>query len=225
MLVLNPIPIFFPRLNRSRKLPDVHGQARLELSTQKLVQAGSNPPYSWATGLRFMAPGTFWPSSSSAEQGKMYNLVVLAVKMSKATPSSSMVPRFKIYLVPDDDFSLTGNLDLKENTNWWWVDLNVFSKAYFEDKAREDARKAEADAARAAEEPRHEPAPPPSTMAELRANVFGQLFEKIPGKKRKTSGYYYKCTHKSCEKREDPYFVGAGESSLNVTSVFVILIF
>ena len=197
----------------------------LQLSTQKLVQAGSNPPYSWATGLRFMAPGTFWPSSSSAEQGKMYNLVVLAVKMSKATPSSSMVPRFKIYLVPDDDFSLTGNLDLKENTNWWWVDLNVFSKAYFDDKAREDARKAEADAARAAEEPRPEPAPPPSTMAELRANVFGQLFEKIPGKKRKISGYYYKCTHKSCEKREDPYFVGAGESSLNETFFLVFLIF
>ena len=143
----------------------------------------------------------------------MYDLVVLAVDMFKPTPSSSMVPRFKIYLVPADDYSLTGNLDLKENTNWWWVDLNVFSKAYFEDKAREDARKAEADAARAAEEPRHEPAPPPSTMAELRANDFGQLFEKIPGKKRKFSGYYYKCTHESCEKREDPYFVGAGESS------------
>eukprot|EP00614_Pseudopedinella_elastica_P027573 CAMPEP_0172644868 /NCGR_PEP_ID=MMETSP1068-20121228/239434_1 /TAXON_ID=35684 /ORGANISM="Pseudopedinella elastica, Strain CCMP716" /LENGTH=145 /DNA_ID=CAMNT_0013459085 /DNA_START=224 /DNA_END=661 /DNA_ORIENTATION=+ len=138
--------------------------------------------------------------------------------MSKATPTSSMAPRFKIYLVPDDDFSLTGNLDLKENTNWWWVDLNVFSKAYFEDKAREDAHKAEADAAHAAEEPQHEPAPPPSTMTKMRANVFGQLFEKIPEKKRKISGYYYKCTNKSCEKREDPYFVGAGESFLNVTS-------
>ena len=109
--------------------------------------------------------------------------------MSKATPSSSIVPRFKIYLVPDDDFSLTGNLDLKENINWWWVDLNVFLKAHFEGKARVDARKAEADAARAAEEPQHELAPPPSTMAELRADVFEQLFEKIPGKKRKVSGY------------------------------------
>jgi len=148
----------------------------------------------------------------------MYNPVVLAVKMFKATPTSSMAPRFKIYLVPDDDFYLTGNLDLEENTNWWWVDLNVFSKAYFEDKAREDAHKAEAGAAHAAEEPQHEPAPPPSTMAKMRANVFGQLFEKIPGKKRKISGYYYKCTNESCDKREDPYFVGAGESFLNVTS-------
>jgi len=145
----------------------------------------------------------------------MYNLVVLAVEMFRPAASSSLVPQFKIYLVPDDDYSLTGNLDLKENTNWW-VDLDVFSKAYFEDKAREDARKA--DAARAAEEPRHEPAPPPSTMTELRANVFGQLFEKIPEKKRKISGYYYKCTNESCDKREDPYFVGAGESFLNVTS-------
>ena len=110
----------------------------------------------------------------------MYSLVVLAVEMFKATPSSSLIPRFKIYLVPDDDFSMTGNLDLRENTNWWWVDLNVFSKAYFEDKAREDARKAEADAARAAEEP--EPAPPPPTRAEVRANAFAKLLEKIPGK-------------------------------------------
>ena len=103
------------------------------------------------------------------------------------------------------------------HTNWWWVDLNVFSKAYFEGKAREDSRKAEADSARAAEEPQHEPAPPPFTIAELRANVLGQLFEKTPGKKRNNSGYYYKYTHESCEKREHPYFVGAGESSLDVT--------
>ena len=53
----------------------------------------------------------------------MYNLVVLAVEMFRPTASSSLVPQFKIYLVPDDDYSLTGNLDLKENINWWWVDL------------------------------------------------------------------------------------------------------
>ena len=73
----------------------------------------------------------------------MYNFVVLAVEMFKPTSSSSMVPRFNTYLVPDDDFPLTEYLDLKENTNGWWVDLNLYSKSYFEDRAREDARKAE----------------------------------------------------------------------------------
>ena len=146
----------------------------------------------------------------------MYNLVVLAVEMFRPTASSSLVPQFKIYLVPDDDYSLTGNLDLKENINWWWVDLKSFSKAYFEDKAREDARRAEADAARAADEP--EPAPPPPTYAEKRATAFTQLFKKIPGKLKDNPGNYYACTVEGCEKGfDDPYFVGAGECSLSVT--------
>ena len=147
----------------------------------------------------------------------MYNLVVLAVEMFRPTASSSLVPQFKIHLVPDDDYSLTGNLDLKENINWWWVDLKSFSKAYFEDKAREDARRAEADAARAADEP--EPAPPPPTYAEKRATAFTQLFKKIPGELKDNPGNYYACTVEGCEKGfDDPYFVGAGECcSLSVT--------
>ena len=57
----------------------------------------------------------------------MYNLDVLAVEMFKPIPSSSVVPRFKMHFVPAGDYYLTGNLDLKENTNWWWVNLNLFS--------------------------------------------------------------------------------------------------
>ena len=146
----------------------------------------------------------------------MYNLVVLAVEMFKPTASSCLVPRFKIYLVPDDDHFLTGNLDLNENINWWWVDLKAFSKAYYEDKAREDARTAEADAARAAEEP--EPAPPPPTYAEKRASAFNQLFEKISGMLKDNHGHYYACKIEGCEKRsDDPYFVGKNECSLIAT--------
>ena len=138
------------------------------------------PPYGWNTGLLFTTYGASWPSSSSAEQSKMYNLVVLAVRMFKPNPLSSMVPHSKIYLDLDGDFSLTA-LDLKENISWWWVDINVLSMAYFEDKARGDARKAEADAARTAEEPQLEPAPPLTSMAIKRAGIFGKLYEKIPG--------------------------------------------
>ena len=162
-----------------------------------LGKAGCNcPPRSWCrlaptpptAGLRASGsrhPERFGLRHRPRSRKRCATSLCSRSKCSKRPLRHPWSPRFKIYLVPDGDFSLTGNLDLKENTNWWWVDLDVFSKAYFEDKTREDARKAEADAARAAEEPQHEPAPPPSTMAELRANVFGQLFEKIPGKKRK----------------------------------------
>ena len=133
-----------------------------------------------------------------------------------------MVPRFKIYLVPDDNHSLTGNLDLNENINWWWVDLKKFSKAYYEDKAREDARRAEADAAWVAEEP--EPAPPPPTYAEKRASAFNQLFEKIPGTLKDNHGHNYACKIEGCEKgSDDPYFVGYGECSLIVIFFFFLL--
>ena len=149
----------------------------------------------------------------------MRNPVVLAVGMSKQTPSSSMAPRFKIYLVPDDEFCLTESLDLNENTNLWWVDLNVFSEAYFEDKAREDARKAKADAARAAQEPQPEPAPPPITMDDKRESMLGELHEKIPGKLKGGIGHYKKGTGASCEKREGPYLAGTGESSFNMAYI------
>eukprot|EP00614_Pseudopedinella_elastica_P004076 CAMPEP_0172589914 /NCGR_PEP_ID=MMETSP1068-20121228/8450_1 /TAXON_ID=35684 /ORGANISM="Pseudopedinella elastica, Strain CCMP716" /LENGTH=166 /DNA_ID=CAMNT_0013385585 /DNA_START=529 /DNA_END=1026 /DNA_ORIENTATION=+ len=145
--------------------------------------------------------------------------------MFKPNPLSSMVPHSKIYLDLDGDISLTA-LDLKEDINWWWVDFifNVLSMAYFEDKARGDARKAEAGAARTAEEPQPEPAPLFTSMANKRAGIFGKLYEKIPGNLKGGIGHYYNCTDASCEKHEHPYFVGPDESSLNVTSFFVFLI-
>jgi len=140
----------------------------------------------------------------------MYNLVVLALRMFKPNPLSSMVPHSKIYLDLDGDFSLTA-LDLKENISWWWVDINVLSMAYCEDKARGDARKAEADAARTAEEPQPEPAPPLTSMANKRAGIFGKLYEKIPGNLKGGIGQYCNCTDASCEKHENHNFAGPGK--------------
>lgn len=179
---------------------------RLGFTVQKLVK----PPFDNYVGKPFMVPGSFWPKVPKTVENIMYKVIVLEVNLYKKGISSPKIPRFKTYLVPDDDPGLTTNEDMTEGVNFWHVEHAAFSKFYFEHEERVAAEKAVADAAaKEAEAKAAEDAPTP-TSSQLKADHIEMLFKKTPGVRIDKKGNWYMCLDPRCPKHKDPYFVGTG---------------